>query len=503
MMIMLVFGWAFFCFFLVTVGDQLLFGLSKMVRSGPYRKMLLESGQAIGAIMVGGSVMLVLTIAAAQKYPKMFLAAFVFGLTFANARFRLVHDVGFIVKYLAIVYLGGLSALFLYKNFWRLISIPYVRIAIAHLAWMGGVCFFLGGRTADIWYFGTELCVVVGFCTAWFYRFNNEEGLEQFIYVLAWTGLAITLVHMSAPFIAKNYISQGRFQSVFVKATGFSVAYTPIVIILFWMAMAHRDARVRTFFVGVATVGMLLILWSGSRAPTAAILMGVGIMWLFFRSQILLAILGLAVFAAALQILFSISSGIETSTLTSRMGSTDSGRFELWVRYFEVGMQSPIYGTAPSRLGYAIVNLDRGGGLAAFLAKYSLNVSNKGIHNSYLGVFMRFGLVGLFIFLSMLILPMRRAYQVLRAKEVPREEKRLYVLPAALIPAIMFTLMFEDKVPGPGKGTVSQLLLYISAFICQIYGTRLLNEHVRTKETDIEIRTIEGFEIGMSQAKPL
>ncbi|MEJ2176483.1 MAG: hypothetical protein P8Y12_00705, partial [Gammaproteobacteria bacterium] len=91
MMMMMVFGWALFCFFLVTLGNKVLIGLARLAKNDIYRNMLLESGEVIGLIMLVGSVLLVITIALAYRYPRIFLPFMLYSLVFANAGWKPVH----------------------------------------------------------------------------------------------------------------------------------------------------------------------------------------------------------------------------------------------------------------------------------------------------------------------------------------------------------------------------------------------------------------------------
>jgi len=492
MMVMMVFGWALFCFFLVTLGNRVLIGLARLAKNDIYRSMLLESDQALGFVMVGGSVLLIVVIAAAYRYPKLFYPAMLYSLVFANAGWKPVHDVTWIIKYLGVIYLGALSVMFLYKNAWRLIAIPYVRLIILYLAWVGGVAFFVGGRTEDIWYASTEVCFFVGFSIAWLYVFNNRFGVEEFNKLAAWTAVAVTLTHMGAPFLMGKYIDQGRFTSYFPRATGFAFVYAPFIVAMFWMSMAHGKSQIRTFFLVAAMVGMLLMLWSGSRGPAGAVVLAVGILWLFFRSRVLLVTLFLGGLVVAVQLIFSIGSDVEAGRLANRFQSADTGRVELWLRKLPYTFNSPVYGFSPSGMKYVVTAAEK----AEYLATLNAEVTqNTGIHSSYLGLILRFGYVGMALFVLLIVLAMKRGYEVMRSKSIPDDEKRVIVLPFSLLPAVTFMAIFEDYVPGSGKGTVMSVLFYASMVITQVYGTTLLNEYVRKERPGSQLGTVEGVDL--------
>jgi hypothetical protein len=496
MMMALVFGWGLFCFFLITVGDTLLVRIASLARNQEYRDLLLEGDQVLGALMIGGSVVLVLAVYVFHNYPRFFLGSLVFSFTFANASWPPLHDVAFAMKYLASVFLGIYTLFYVYPNFWRIAGTPYVRLFLAFTAWVVAVCFLVGGRLEDIWYGGTVVCFALGFAVFFVYEFNNKYGLDEFFNVLCWGAALTVLMHMTAPFLSEEYIQNGRFQSFFIRATAFGVTLSPLVVILFWRAMTDVDPQRRAFFILVSLAGMALLLWSGSRSPIAATLFGGGLLWLRFRSKLFLTMFIFAALGVAIQLLFQIGSAVDTEEISSRLSNAETGRVELWIDYFEVAIKSPLYGYAPSGLGFALAGADIG----AFLGGLGItDVDYESVHNAYLAVFMRFGGVGFGLFISLLGFAFYRAKQVLSSPKIPAEEKSIIILPATLLLTVCFTLIFEDSVPGTGKGTLESFILFSSMFICQVYGTRLLNTYDRADSKYSEIPTLHSMRIADQQ----
>jgi O-antigen ligase len=269
----------------------------------------------------------------------------------------------------------------------------------------------------------------------------------------------------------------------------------PLVVALFWRAMEEEDERVSGFFAVAALLGFTLILWSGSRGPSGATLLGVGILWWYFRSRLLLVMLLLAVLAVVGQLVLSGFTG-DIAQLLNRVESVNSaeqGRTDVWLYYLDIAAKSPIYGTAPSGLGYATVG---NSSLGEYLINQGVKVGNIGVHNSFLGIALKFGVIGLVLFLAMLFSAMIRARQVLFSNKIPDVEKRIYILPAAMLPVISFTMFFEDVVPGSGKGTVMSILLYASIFICHVYGAKLVNLYELKDSKFKLIQTVEGLKLG-------
>jgi len=493
MAIMLVFAWAFLFVFVVTLGDRMLYTLARLARNESVRTALLESNQMLVGLMIGGSIILVLTVFIVYKFPRLFLAAMLFSLTFSNGQWKPLHDVALVCKYLGIVYLATYAAQSLYKNFWRFSSIPFIRLIMAWLIWVAGVCIFVGGRQEDYWYLGTEISMFLGFTITWFYGFNNKYGLAEFNRVVVWGALAITTMHLLSPLIVDTYLVSGRFVSFHTHATNFSIALAPLVVALFWRAMEEKDAQISGFFAVVALVGFALILWSGSRGPSAATLLGVCILWWYFRSRLLLVLLLFAVLGVVGQLVLSGFSG-DIAQLLNRVqdaNAAEGGRSDIWIAYIEVAAGSPVYGFSPSGKSFAIV----GGSLGDYLAAQGAEIKTQGIHNSFLGIALRLGLVGLTLFLAILVSAMIRARQVLVSKKIPDAEKRIYILPAALMPVITFTMLFEDAVPGSGKGPVAGFLLYAAIVICHVYGSKLINLYERQDGKSKLIQTVEGLKV--------
>jgi O-antigen ligase len=286
---------------------------------------------------------------------------------------------------------------------------------------------------------------------------------------------------------------QGRFVSFQNTATGLSAALAPLAVTLFWRAMEEKGTQISSFFAIAALVSFALILWSGSRSPSGATLMGVCMLWWYFRSRLLLAMLLLAVLGVIGQLVLSGFTG-DIAFLLDRVESANTaegGRTDIWVALIEIAARSPVYGFSPSGLSFAMI----GGVLGDYLAGHGVEFETRGIHNSFLGITMRFGLGGLTLFLAMLVSAMIRARQVLFSEKIPDAEKRIYILPAVLMPVIAFTMMFEDLIPGSGKGTVQGLLLYASIVICHTYGSKLVNLYERMDGKSKLIHTVEGLKV--------
>jgi O-antigen ligase len=496
LIVLLVFGWAVLCFFMVTIGDRLLQRVARLSSSQVVTGWLLESAEAFAILMVVVSIVLTVVILAATKFQKFLPPVLVVSMNFADVPWQPLHDPAFFLKYLCLIYLGAYTAFFFYKNFWRLVATPYVRLILLYIAWVAGVAFFVGGKMDDIWYAGTEFTLFLGLAVAWLYFFTEKYGIEKFWECVVWGCVATTVIHLLAPLVVSNFLVNYRYVSYYgiagagAKATGFAITQAPVALILFWAAMAAKNQAQRGLFTGIAMSALFLVIWSGSRSPTAATLIGIGILWWLFRTKSIVVMMYLGMLAIAVLVVFGVGTGVvDFEALASRLETDDTGRFELWEKYFEAVVRSPLWGHAPSGYRYAVI----GESLGAFISGLNIKIGIAGIHNSYLGMLLRFGGVGLALLLTLIFLAMSRARQVLLSKAVPFAEKRLYILPAAIVPVICAMILFEDRVPGSGKGTSTQIFLYTSLVILQVYGTRLLQRYERVVGSKLE--TLEGFAI--------
>jgi len=491
--IMMMVGWALFCFFLVTGGTGLLAPLARLARDETLRQALLGGGEfALTLLMLGGLLLIISMVLVFYNFRKLFFGLMLFSLTFASASWQPLHDFSGIVKYLGVIFFACMGGVFFLKNFWRMIATPYIRLLILYFFWITAVSFLLGGRTEDIWYVGTDFSFIIGFSIAWLSYIDNNDSLMEFNRTIAWAAVAITFMHLLAPLLADEPISAGRFKSYFFRSTGYAVFFSPAVLALFWMGMAEKNNFLRQFFSITAIVGMVLLLWSGTRSATLALIIGITLLWWVFKSRIFIYIF----LAASLGLLAQIigASGEQGfQNITERLQDmTDTGRFTIWAVYFEIFTESPVYGHSLSGVtkyfySEGLLSIIEGSGAYAKFPKP---------HNAFLGMAVRFGAIGLILLSALIFMALRRARQVIFSKAIPAYEKQAYVLPLALVVLSCVDCMFEDALSSTGRGTLIGFLFFPSLIICELYGTRLLKKYrnvheetSRDKASDVTLKT--------------
>ena len=68
----------------------------------------------------------------------------------------------------------------------------------------------------------------------------------------------------------------------------------------------------------------------------------------------------------------------------------------------------------------------------------------------------------------------RMAWKVIFSRLVDIEEKRVYILPVAIMLVVVLEGLFEDTMGSTGKGTVHGLIFGMGIPVVYLYGKRLL-----------------------------
>lgn len=135
------FGWAALCFFMVTIGNRLFFQLARLSASREIREILVDNQSAVAGIMVLGLIGIAFIYFLFFRYPKFLLGGLLAGLAFSAARWGPVHDLAFVIRYMAIIFFGVYGAIFGLQNFWRIFTTPYFRLIFCLFILDRGGCF--------------------------------------------------------------------------------------------------------------------------------------------------------------------------------------------------------------------------------------------------------------------------------------------------------------------------------------------------------------------------
>jgi hypothetical protein len=474
LIIALVFSWAFFCFLLVTGGKQLLNQVARLSKSRPVRDAISAGDEtALTVLMIGGSAMLIMLVVLSYRYRKALIGVAIVSMSFSNSSFKPIHDPAWVVKYLIVIFLASMAGLFIVKNFWRLLSLPYIRLFVAYYVWMIVILLAMGGRTNDLWYLGTDLAFIWGFAVAWLYWVDDSEKLLDYCRIISWAAVVITFIHASAPFLGVDFLESGsRYRSLYGKATGFAVFFSPAVLALYWRGMIEKRDLYRQFFTFMAIVATVLMLWSGTRSAALALIISVTLLWWVFRTRLFVYVFAAVCLGLIVQIVGG--GGLQIDTLADRLQDTaDTGRLDIWAALYEVWLQSPIYGhgvTGANRLAYTE-------GTMALLDRLGSSARNVDAHNAYIAIAIRFGAIGLIMLMTLIGIALNTGRRVISSRSIPAEDKQIYAYPLALVVLICCASVFEDAIGSTGRGTVTAFLLYPALIFCTLHGRRLLSTY--------------------------
>ncbi|MEE4185767.1 MAG: O-antigen ligase family protein [Gammaproteobacteria bacterium] len=462
------FGWAAVCFLLVTGGQRFARQVARLGRSETVSNLVLTEQTAIAGIMIAGLIGLGVTFFFLTRFRWVSIGLFLFSMSFASALWPPLHDLAFAIKYLIIIYLASYATLFFYRNGWRLIDTKGYRLVCVYVAWIGFIAVYNGLKVGDVWYFGTEFCLMIGFGIAWLRDVDTTDKLRKFNMVFAFAAIAVTLGHMLSPLVFPEYTYLSRFVSMFERATGFSVTYAPYVVVLFWASMYDKNAVRQRVFSAFAVIGFGLILWSGTRNATVATLIGVFGLWWVFRTKLLVYVVAAGMIGLLVQIV--IGGNEDLALLGERLASLKNTRSDLWELYLGLAKQSPLLGYGWDGLTSAVYGESLVNAIGNFI-----RVTIPAVHNHYLGFLVRFGMVGLILNLMIIVLPLLRAWRVVFSPNVALQDKQVYVLPAALLLVVVLEGLFEDTMGSTGKGTLHGLIFALAIPVVYLFGGQLLN----------------------------
>jgi O-antigen ligase len=484
----MVFCWAILCVLLMSGKGGVLRTVARLIKAPSYREIILNiDATAIMGLIVIGTLVIIALVVFCYSYRKLVFGLLIFGTNFGSASFKPLHDVAFIVKYLSVIFMACYAGMFLLKNFWRMVATPYTRIQLTYFLWVLIICVTVGGRTSDIWYAGTDLVLVIGLAAGWWNYIENRDQLEEFNMILVWVAVPVILITATAPILTESYIEAGRFTGFRSKATGFGTTFSPLVLCVAWKTISEKVIVRKVIYGAITVLGLVLLLWSGTRSGIIGFGIGIFIMMRVFKMKIFIYLIPLAVLALTAQIIGGENREAVTANLERLDLTENTGRLELWASQMEIFIDSPVYGQSPSgRSAFG-----KSAALLKLAERYGGVQDAFATHNSYLGVTIKFGLVGLILLLALMAKPMLRAKKVVFSDAVPFEEKAIFVLPAALSVMISWEIFFEDNLSAAGRGTVLGTILFSVLFLLDKMGKKYEAEYIK-KDASSPLAALAG-----------
>jgi O-antigen ligase len=251
--------------------------------------------------------------------------------------------------------------------------------------------------------------------------------------------------------------------------------------------MSEKENLQKSMYGAKTFLGLGLLLWSGTRGGIIGFGIGFFIMTRVFKTKILIYLIPLAVCALAFQLIGGENKEAVTANLERLDVTENTDRLELWVSQMELVVDSPVYGQSPSGRS----RFGKSAAVLKLVERYG-NVSEAlSTHNSYLGMAIKFGVVGLVLLLALMAKPMLRAKKVVFSDAVPFKERTIFVLPVALSVMISFQIFFEDNLSAAGRGTVLGAIFFSILFVLDKMGKKYEAEYIK-KDASLPLVALAG-----------
>ena len=470
-------GWAGACFALLWAGKRV---VRQLVNLSSMSRKLLEGTDVTSAlplVMILGLIGITVAFYFFSKYPKLFICMILLAFGFADSTWQAIHTVAFLVKYSSIVYIGSFGLFFVYRN-WNRINQPVHWLIIFYMLWMTFVVWFYGMRLNGVWFVGTQFTLLIAFGIGWMDRVNDDKKLMEWNYLVAYTAIVTTCLHMLSPLVAPQVFDGGRYTSQFTNATGFATTYVLFVISLVWLALAHPSRTMRWVGIVFSLLGVGMVFLSGTRNATAALICAIIVLSISFRSKIIWWAMGIGVFVG--MIVFLMVAGTEvTQDLTSeRLTSFRNNRADVWAVYVQSVFDKPLFGWGPSGQTGAFYG-ERAQKLAE---QFTTRGFAPGVHNAILGQAVRFGVPGVILFVSLFGYAFWRAKEIVLSKTIPQNYKVAFSLPLVILVTIFLEGAFEDNFATP-RGSVVNVLFGTTVILVVMFADRIKRQVAKDIES--------------------
>jgi len=281
--------------------------------------------------------------------------------------------------------------------------------------------------------------------------------------------IGVTCVHMISPLVG-TFVYEGRFISMFLNATGFSTTYALFVVSLIWLALAHPSKVMRNVATLFSIIGFGMIVLSGTRNATAAVVCAIILLSITFRSKLIWYAIGIGGFLAVFVFLIiNSTTTTEVATDAGRLGTITNTRLDVWTGYALSIPEHPFIGWGPGGHTAAFF----GSQLQEFAEIFTGMAFAPAVHNAILAQAVSYGLIGMGLFLSIFFYAFWHAKTVVldRERRIPYEYKVALAMPLAILVTIFLEGAFEDNF-GTTRGSVDYLLFYSTALIVGLFSKR-------------------------------
>jgi len=484
-------GWSGACFALLLAGQRL---IRRLVNLSSMSRQLLEGTDLISVlplVMMLGLIGITVAFYVFSKYPKLFICLILLSFGFADSTWSAIHTVAFLVKYVSVVYIGSFGLFFVYRN-WNRINQPVHWLVIIYMLWMAFIVWFYGMRINGIWFVGTQFTLLIAFGVGWMARVNDDKKLMEFNYLVAYTAMVTTCLHMISPIVVSQVFDGGRFTSQFTNATGFATTYVLFVTSLVWLALAHPKKAMRWVGVVFSVLGVGMVFLSGTRNATAALICAIIVLSISFRSKLIWWAIGIGAFVGAIAFLLLAGSDTTQDLTSERLTSFRNNRADVWAVYIESVFERPLFGWGPDGQTGAFY----GERAQALAEQFTTRGFAPGVHNSVLGQTVRFGIPGGVLFISMFTYAFWRAKEIVLSDSIPQSYKVAFSLPLVILVTIFLEGAFEDNFNTP-RGSVVNVLFGTTVILVVMFADRIKRQVAQ----DIESGKIRDPSIPIERKK--
>ena len=185
------------------------------------------------------------------------------------------------------------------------------------------------------------------------------------------------------------------------------------------------------------------------------------------RSKVVFYAAGIAGFAGAVVFLL-VGENDAVTNISGRMASVNNTRIELWEVYIRSTFERPIFGWgAGGRTGAYY-----GSRAQEFAENFTSRGFAPGVHNAILGQTVRFGYLGLVLFISLFGYAFWRAKEIILSDSVPQSLKVPYSLPVAILLTLFLEGAFEDNFSA-GRGSIVNVLFATMVILVVMFADRI------------------------------
>ena len=428
----------------VSLGDDLIRQLSRVSASvASYRR---NPGLILGLGFVVCTLCLVFAYALLAARPAMFMALWLMALALGDARLGIIQQGGLLLRYSMMLMLVILGVRVLLRGGSKVGGRWLVGLFLAYTGIQWAHLLIDGPTIPSLAILPIQLALAVGVMFGVRDLMMSDDFILRLGRALAYAGIAMTVIACLSLVGAEQPFLAGRFRSWHALPTGFATGYVCFLIPLIWVSWSGGDRLLRLCSVIAACVGVVLIVLSGTRNALLCALLSTFVMLVFWRRRLIfplmLAALVLLLLASAMDQGAAVFGGAG-----QRIVSGEQTRFGVWGISWDFIQQKTLwgYGLVPD---LQVFNIRRN------------EIQIVDAHSSYLGTWLRLGIVGLLIVVAINLLALVQAASIWSRISRWREGANVLMLLACLLLTVIVGGVFEDNLSG--RGNVQQAVWAIA-----------------------------------------